>query len=123
MKILIVVVAIAAVFSVAFASSTNLSTSEMDATWGGGNCKVCPGTANVTCSKGPCTFKDGECKEASGGSYKVCKPGTHPEQECYNDDTLTCGTIDYCANNEGGCDKDNYDCSCHSEAYEVTGCA
>ncbi|MHC4640524.1 MAG: hypothetical protein ACYS32_02690 [Planctomycetota bacterium] len=125
MKLLITVVVVAAVLCVGFASSTNLSTSEMDATWGGGNCKMCPQNTNADCGQTSCTFYLGStsCKETSGGSYKVCADGTHKDQECYNDDSVSCGTRDYCDDGEGHCDKDNYDCSCHSEAKTMAGCA
>jgi hypothetical protein len=121
MKTLIIVcVAIVAVFSVAFASSNSLSTSEMNATWGGGNCKVCPGTPNSTCTVSPCSFRDGACSGFSGGSYKVCAAGA-PTQNCTNG-TVTCGTSDSCANGEGSCSSSTYDCSCHSVAAYYFGC-
>jgi hypothetical protein len=105
--------------------SRNLSQAAMESTIGGGNCKLCGdnGNTNATCTKGPCTFLNG-CEEATGGSYKVCAQGDHPEQQCDNKpDSLTCGQIKSCADGEGSCSSDNYDCSCHSDDKKVNGCA
>jgi len=104
-------------------SNGNLDQRDMTSTIGGGNCKVCPGDANSTCSKSICSFVGSNCREASGGSYKVCAQGTNPEQNCVNDDKVSCGTYDYCASGEKTCTSAKYDCSCHSEAATYTGCA
>jgi hypothetical protein len=100
----------------------DLSRQDMTSTIGGGNCKTCPGSANNTCTKTSCSAFSSGCVGTSGGSYKVCTQGTHSEQNCLNDDKLTCGTEDSCKFGEGGCTGGNYDCSCHSKSVEVTGC-
>jgi len=126
MKIMRVHMALGALAMLALLASPflgqNLSQQDMISTIGGGNCKVCPGDANSTCTKSPCSFFSG-CSEVSGGSYKVCAQGTHPDQNCKNDDKVSCGTYDYCASGEKSCTSSTYDCSCHSKTNEVTGCA
>ena len=115
---------IVVVFTIVFVSSNSLSTSEMAATWGGGNCKKCPSETNSTCGKNPCSGGSSGCSEYSGGSYKVCEQGTHPDQNCTNTDSVSCGTHDTCAVNEGDCKgADAYDCSCHSTTHYMTGCS
>jgi hypothetical protein len=102
-------------------SARDLSPKDMASTIGGGNCKICPGDANSTCSKTVCSFASG-CSELSGGSYKVCAQGTNQEQNCINDDRVSCGTNSYCASGEKGCTSANYNCSCHSSDVTYGGC-
>lgn len=111
---------IVAVFFATVALGDNLSTSEMDSTWGGGNCKKCPANPNSTCSQSPCSFTT-MCRQASGGSFKVCV-GASASFSCSNGN-VSCGTYSYCADGEGNCDDSTYDCSCHSEQAIYYGCA
>jgi len=112
---------IIAVLAAAFLGG-NLSPQDMRSTIGGGNCRVCPGEANNGCLENTCTFVSRSCGGTSGGSYKVCTQGTHPEQNCLDDDTVSCGTRDYCCAGEGGCTPSSADCSCHSDQVTYTGC-
>ena len=106
-----------------------MSHAQMLATSGGANCKVCPGEANSSCNQQTCTYVELSawkgCEELSGGTYKVCANGTHPEQNCLNDASVSCGTAGICSLNEGNpkCTSSTYNCTCHSKKVTRTGCA
>ena|GEM_PF-2703782 len=106
-----------------------MSHAQMLATSGGANCKVCPGEANSSCEKTTCSFfpktetLPARCREYSGGDYKVCAQGDHPEQECDNDDKVSCGQLKFCDDGDGQCNADTYDCTCHSQTVKRSGCA
>lgn len=105
--------------------NSHMSSTEMRMTWGGGNCTICPGEANNTCSSSTCSWwpRSTQCYSDSGGNWKSCKESTHPEHNCNNDDNVSCGTRDECDEGQGTCSSSSYDCSCNSEPHYYVGCA